>query len=106
MTVVPFIPIGPEALGDRQDEARQLAKRRRRPTGWGWRSIRRWSTRSPIAAREVESGARNVDHIISGSLLPKISNEILQQMATGSLPDKVKVVLDDKGEFAFEFSRK
>ena len=40
------------------------------------------------------------------SMLPKISNKILQQMATGSLPDKVKVVLDDKSDFAFEFSRK
>ncbi len=54
----------------------------------------------------VETGARNVDHIISGSLLPKISSEILQQMSTGSMPDKIVVKLDDKGEFAFEFKRR
>ena len=55
---------------------------------------------------EVETGARNVDHIISGTLLPKISSEILQQMSTGVMPDRIAVKLDDKGDFAFEFSRK
>ena len=62
----------------------------------------------PIAERctEVETGARNVDHILRGSLLPKLSSEILQQMSTGSMPDKIVVKLDDKGEFAFEFKRR
>jgi hypothetical protein len=45
-----------------------------------------------------------VDHILTGSLLPRISTEILQQMGAGTVPDKVRVTLDDKGEFAFTFS--
>jgi type VI secretion system protein VasG len=55
---------------------------------------------------EVETGARNVDHIISGALLPRISTEILRQMSVGPLPDRVRVGLDDKGEFTFTFSSK
>ena len=55
---------------------------------------------------EVETGARNVDHIINGSLLPRISTEILQQMTIGPLPELVKVGLDDKGEFVFAFGNK
>jgi type VI secretion system protein VasG len=58
-----------------------------------------------IAARctEVETGARNIDHILSGSLLPRISTEILQQMTVGPLPDKFKVGISDSGDFTFEF---
>ncbi|MEK7397833.1 MAG: type VI secretion system ATPase TssH [Candidatus Poribacteria bacterium] len=58
-----------------------------------------------IAARctEVETGARNIDHILSGSLLPRISTEILQQMTVGPLPDKLKVGISDSGDFTFEF---
>jgi hypothetical protein len=47
-----------------------------------------------------------VDHIISGSLLPRISTEILQQMSIGPLPEVVRVALDDKGEFVFTFGNK
>jgi hypothetical protein len=36
--------------------------------------------------REVESGARNVDHILTRSLLPEISQEILTRMAQGLPP--------------------
>ena len=33
--------------------------------------------------KEVESGARNVDHILTGSMLPALSGEVLQRMAEG-----------------------
>nr|MDQ2667569.1 AAA family ATPase [Gemmatimonadota bacterium] len=38
-----------------------------------------------VAARctEVESGARNVDNILTNTLLPEISTRLLEQMATG-----------------------
>ena len=38
-----------------------------------------------VAARctEVESGARNVDNILTNTLLPEISRTLLEQMATG-----------------------
>src|SRR5262249_61866184 len=40
---------------------------------------------STIVARckEVESGARNVDHILTGTLLPTISKEVLSRLAEG-----------------------
>ncbi|HRJ78709.1 MAG TPA: AAA family ATPase, partial [Planctomycetota bacterium] len=61
-----------------------------------------------IAARctEVETGARNIDHILRGTLLPKISSEILSQMTQGPLPEKLTVGMDDKGEFTFAFGKK
>jgi type VI secretion system protein VasG len=59
-----------------------------------------------IVARctEVETGARNVDHIISGTLLPRISSEILGLMSSGGRADSLKIDVDGKGGFAFSFT--
>jgi type VI secretion system protein VasG len=53
---------------------------------------------------EVETGARNIDHIMQGNLLPKISTEILQKMAEGKLPEKLEIQIDGSGEFDIRFS--
>ena len=50
---------------------------------------------------EVDSGARNVDHILTNTLLPEMSKELLSRMATGEQIKEVKVSLSDKG-FVFE----
>lgn len=52
---------------------------------------------------EVESGARNIDHIINSTLLPQVSTRILEQMATGDLPHSLRVGLDERGRFAYAF---
>jgi len=58
-----------------------------------------------IASRckEVESGARNVDHILTNTLLPDMSNELLSRMAKAEQFKEVKVTLDGQG---FKFSIK
>jgi type VI secretion system protein VasG len=55
-----------------------------------------------IAARcrEVESGARNVDHILRGSVLPLVSSEILRRMADDQPLDAMRLVLDAEGNIA------
>ncbi|MFL5328288.1 MAG: type VI secretion system ATPase TssH [Gemmataceae bacterium] len=57
-----------------------------------------------IASRckEVESGARNVDQIISGTLLPELSKEILTKMVDGQPMGRVTVKADAAGGFAYE----
>lgn len=107
MTIVPFYPIGPDALKEiTRLKLGQLEKRLKENHRMAMEVDPKVIDAIAERCTEVETGARNVDHIISGTLLPKISNEILQQMSTGSMPDKITVKLDDKGEFAFEFSRK
>ncbi len=54
-----------------------------------------------VCCREVESGARNVDHIITRTLLPEISREVLGRMATGQGLRSVHVGVDDGGEFQY-----
>jgi type VI secretion system protein VasG len=59
-----------------------------------------------IASRctEVESGARNVDHILTRTLLPEISREFLARMAEGQAITKVHVSVDGDGGFQYEIS--
>ena len=39
--------------------------------------------RSPAAARKSRAGARNVDHILTGTLLPEMAGEILSRTVEG-----------------------
>jgi len=50
--------------------------------------------------KEVESGARNVDHILTGTLLPEMSGEFLSRMSTGQPVTSVKVGVAD-GKFTY-----
>ena len=56
-----------------------------------------------IASRchEVDSGARNVDHILMRTLLPELSGEFLSRMAEGASIDSVEVSVDASGRFAY-----
>jgi type VI secretion system protein VasG len=54
--------------------------------------------------REVESGARNVDHILTRTLLPELSSTFLARMATGEPVGRVHVTVDDKGAFQYDIS--
>ena len=50
-----------------------------------------------VAARctEVESGARNVDNILSNTMLPDLSRQILSQLASGESSEQVTVSVKD-----------
>ena len=51
--------------------------------------------------REVESGARNVDHILTRTLLPEISQEVLTRMAEGRTLSSVHVSVNENGGFEY-----
>ena len=59
-----------------------------------------------IAGRctEVESGARNVDHILTRTLLPEMASEFLSRMALGQSVSRVCVSVGDGGQFKYEIS--
>jgi type VI secretion system protein VasG len=46
---------------------------------------------------EVESGARNVDHVLSRTLLPEMSQELLSRMAAGEQVKEVQVSVGEGG---------
>jgi type VI secretion system protein VasG len=54
--------------------------------------------------KEVESGARNVDHILTRTLLPEMSGEFLARMATGQPVGRVHVSVDEAGSFQYQIN--
>jgi type VI secretion system protein VasG len=59
-----------------------------------------------IAARckEASSGARNVENILSRSLLPELSSEVLSRLAAGEAISNVAVGIGPEGSFRYELS--
>jgi type VI secretion system protein VasG len=102
LTVVPYRPIGDDSL--RRIIELKLEKIGRRL----WESHRVTMEYSPqvveaVASRctEVESGARNVDHILTETLLPEISQELLARMARGAGCQGVVVEAPEAGTFRY-----
>jgi|JI8StandDraft_1071087.scaffolds.fasta_scaffold01966_3 type VI secretion system protein VasG len=58
-----------------------------------------------ISARctEADSGARAVDNILTNTLLPQLSNEVLERMVDGSMFVSVHIGVDDGGVFHYTF---
>jgi type VI secretion system protein VasG len=56
-----------------------------------------------IAARctETASGARNIEKILSGSLLPELSAEVLARLAEGRTIGRIHVGMDPQGAFRY-----
>jgi type VI secretion system protein VasG len=52
--------------------------------------------------REVETGARSVDHIVTGTLLPQLATEFLSRLAEGKTIRSVTVILAEDGRFDYE----
>jgi len=50
---------------------------------------------------EVESGARNVDNILTNTLLPDISRQLLQNIAEGSQPASIHIGIGEDGLFTY-----
>ncbi|MCU6432933.1 type VI secretion system ATPase TssH [Undibacterium sp. Jales W-56] len=50
---------------------------------------------------EVDSGARNVDNILNGTLLPEIAESVLAKMAEGVGISKIKVSATKQGQFKY-----
>jgi type VI secretion system protein VasG len=59
-----------------------------------------------VAARctEVDSGARNVDHILTDTLLPELSRRILEKMAAEEQIRTIHVAAGGEG-FEFQFNQ-
>ncbi len=52
---------------------------------------------------ESETGARNVDNILTHFILPELSGEILRRMAQDEICYSIRIFIDDSGEFSYEF---
>jgi type VI secretion system protein VasG len=105
MNLVPYYPIGDDVM--KQIVALQLGRIARRMKE-NHKAQLSYSDDllAHIASRckEVESGARNVDHILTRTLLPELSQEFLTRLASGQGIAKVHVSVGDDGAFRYEIA--
>jgi type VI secretion system protein VasG len=102
MVIIPYFPIRDENL--RRIIKLKLAKIQRRlmethhvPLEYDDALVQQVAER----CTEVESGARNVDNILTNTLLPEISRELLERMASGGRIGSIHVGVDADGNFTY-----
>jgi type VI secretion system protein VasG len=103
MVIIPYFPVRDEALA--RIIHLKLAKIRRR-----LRETHRVEMSyddalvKQVAERctEVESGARNVDNILTNTLLPEVSRLLLESMAAGAKPERITIGVGDSGAFTYD----
>jgi type VI secretion system protein VasG len=104
MTVVPYFPLGDEVIRRIiRLQLKRIADRVRESykADFGYDE----AVVETIAARctEVESGARNIDHILTGTLLPEMSRMFLERLAEGKGVAAIRVGLGEERNFTFDF---
>jgi type VI secretion system protein VasG len=104
MTVVPFFTLPPDILKDivvlkLEKLVNRLAETHKMKLVYTQKVV------DQIAARctEVETGARNIDYIMTGSIMPRMSQEILTRMGEGAVPAEVHLDLAKDGTFKISF---
>ncbi|WP_019559324.1 MULTISPECIES: type VI secretion system ATPase TssH [Caldimonas] len=53
---------------------------------------------------EVDTGARNVDHLLGGSLLPELAQLVLARMAEGQAVGRIKASVGKDGQFKYRMT--
>jgi type VI secretion system protein VasG len=104
MTVVPYFTLAPDILKDivalKMDKlVKRLSETHKMKLAYSKKVV------DQIAARctEVETGARNIDYIMTGSIMPRMSQEILSRMGAGAMPAEVRLDLTKDGTFNISF---
>jgi type VI secretion system protein VasG len=105
MTIVPYAPVGTDIM--REIVAMKLDKLSKRLlAAHGVETTLAPELLDELARRctEAETGARNAEHILQGSLMPAISRELLERMAGGSVPKRLNISLDPQGGWDIRFA--
>ncbi|WP_090493027.1 type VI secretion system ATPase TssH [Myxococcus virescens] len=105
MTVVPFGPVQRDVM--RQIAEMKLAKLvSRLRTAHNVETTLAPELLDELARRctESEMGARNMEQILQGSLMPALSRELLQHLVSGAVPPKLHVALTEGGDWDLRFA--
>ncbi|TKC88328.1 type VI secretion system ATPase TssH [Trinickia terrae] len=102
MKVVPYYPIPDDVLAEIIELKLERIKNR---IAANHKAAFEWDEAfvDAVLARctEVDSGARNVDHILNGTLLPEIAEQVLERIAEGEAIERIAVHANESGEFEY-----
>jgi len=103
LVIVPYFPLGDAEIREivklkLSRIQRRFREHHRAELTWGNELV------AAVAARctEVDTGARNVDHILTQTLLPELSAALLERMADGRSFRGAHVSLDEQARFCYE----
>jgi type VI secretion system protein VasG len=102
MVIIPYFPIRDEALKRiivlKLDKVRRrIQETHRVELAYDEKLIEEIARR----CTEVESGARNVDNILTNTLLPEVSRLLLERIVEGDKPASIRVGLAENGSFEY-----
>ncbi len=102
VTLVPYFPLSPDIIRKIVELQLNRVRHRVRET-YAAQFLWDGSLVETIAARctETSSGARNVEKILSRTLLPELSGEVLSRLADGGSIDTIVVGVDTDGSFRY-----
>jgi type VI secretion system protein VasG len=103
MTIVPFAPLPKDVLREIVElklasVARRLASTHRIATTFAPELL------DGLVARctEAETGARNVDHVLRGTLMPALSRALLEKLTAGEKPTRLAMGMGADGGFSLD----
>ncbi len=102
LKVIPFYPIGDDVLVEIIELKLGKIKQRIAVNHKAEFSYDEALVEAVLArCTEVDSGARNVDNILNGTLLPEVAESVLARMAEGAAIAKIKVGAGKNGAFKY-----
>jgi len=104
MTIVPFLPIQGEVLNSIvKIKLDKVGKRLKQSQALNFKFDEEVINQIANRCTDIESGARNIDHIVNKTLLPLISTEILTSIGEENEYTDLHLSIGSKGEFVTEF---
>ncbi len=103
MSIVPFSPLpGPVLREITELKLGAVAARLRSSHGIEARFEPELLDELARRCTEGETGARNVDHVLRGSLMPRLARELLERLASGEPPKTLAVGLSPSGDWRID----
>lgn len=105
MTIIPFYPLKGEVLNSIvQLKLKKVARRLKQNQSLNFEYAEDVVEQISSRCKDIESGARNIDHIVNKNLLPLISTRILSNIGEETEFTNLRLYIDDKGEFETQLS--
>lgn len=105
MTVIPFFPLKGEVLNSIVElKMKKVAKRLQKSHKLHFIFDKKVIEQIASRCDDIESGARNIDHIINKTLLPLLSTEILNNIGDEEEYSNLTLSIDEQQKFAVQLS--
>jgi type VI secretion system protein VasG len=104
-TVIPYYPLSDDDLMKIcKINLNRISKRIKEHYGAEFSYDEDLSLHIVARSQEVDTGARNIENILTRTMLPEMASECLSRMANNEAITKIHVSVDDAGKFGYQIS--